>query len=126
MPPDTQALVHSIMKDEVRHRFEEAGEVDFSYGIPRVARFRVNAYLQRGSIGAALRVIPTEIRTLEQLGLPAVVRTFAEKTRGMVLVTGPTGAANHLTRRHDRHNQRERLPHNHSEDQSYPTSSSEA
>ncbi len=97
MPPDTETLVHSIMKDEVRHRFEEAGEVDFSYGIPRIARFRVNAYLQRGSVGAALRVIPTEIRTLEQLGLPAVVRGFAEKTRGMLLVTGPTGSGKSTT-----------------------------
>lgn len=96
-PADTSELVYSIMRPDIRERYEEAGEVDFSHGIAGVARFRVNAYTQRGSVGAAFRVIPTKIRSLEELGLPSVVRTFADKTRGMVLVTGPTGSGKSTT-----------------------------
>lgn len=96
-PADTSELVYSIMRPDIRERYEEAGEVDFSHGIAGVARFRVNAYTQRGSVGAAFRVIPTKIRSLEELGLPSVVRAFADKTRGMVLVTGPTGSGKSTT-----------------------------
>lgn len=96
-PADTRELMYSIMRPDILERYEAAGEVDFSYGIAGVARFRVNAYTQRGSVGAAFRVIPTEIRSLEELGLPPVVKTFAEKTRGMVLVTGPTGSGKSTT-----------------------------
>ena len=97
MPADTEALVTSLMNAEVRAKFNESGEMDFSHGLPRIARFRVNAYMQRGSVGGAFRVIPTEIRSPEELGLPDAVRGFAEKTRGMVLVTGPTGSGKSTT-----------------------------
>ncbi len=96
-PADTREMMYSIMKPDIRERYEAAGEVDFSHGMPGVARFRVNAYTQRGSVGAAFRVIPTRIRSLEELGLPPVVKTFADKTRGMVLVTGPTGSGKSTT-----------------------------
>ncbi len=94
---DTREMMYSIMKPEVEARYEELGEVDFSHGIPGVARFRVNAYTQRSSVGGAFRVIPTKIRSLEELGLPPIIRTFADRARGMVLVTGPTGSGKSTT-----------------------------
>lgn len=97
LPADSAEMVLAMMNPKVRETFDTLGEVDFSYGMPKVARFRVNAYTQRGSIGAAARVIPTKIRSLDELGLPAVVRTFADKPRGMVLVTGPTGSGKSTT-----------------------------
>lgn len=97
MPPDTEALVTGLMNPEVLARFDRDGEVDFSYGITGVARFRVNAYRQRESVGAAFRVIPTAIRSLEELGLPRSVGELADKARGMVLVTGPTGSGKSTT-----------------------------
>ncbi|MDD4337708.1 MAG: type IV pilus twitching motility protein PilT [Firmicutes bacterium] len=96
-PADTREMMYSIMTPDIRDRYEEEGEVDFSHGIPGVARFRVNAYTQRGSVGGAFRVIPTKLRSLAELGLPPVVKSFAEKTRGIVLVTGPTGSGKSTT-----------------------------
>ena len=90
-PADTREMMYSIMKPEVEARYVELGEVDFSHGIPGVARFRVNAYTQRSSVGGAFRVIPTKIRSLEDHGLPPIIRTFAGSAWGMVLVSGPTG-----------------------------------
>ena len=72
--------------------FEEDGEADFSYEIPDVSRFRVNAFRQRGTISIVCRAIPFEIRSIEDLGLPDVVRTLAEEQRGIILVTGTTGS----------------------------------
>jgi twitching motility protein PilT len=94
---DTREIVYSIMTDVQRQQFEMARQVDFSYSVPRTARMRINAYLQRGAVSAALRVIPSEIKSLEQLGMPTVVREMASLPRGIVLVTGPTGSGKSTT-----------------------------
>ena len=94
---DTREIVYSIMSDVQRQHFETAKQVDFSYSVPRTARMRVNAYLQRGAVSAAFRVIPSKIDSLDQLGMPAVVRSMAALPRGLVLVTGPTGSGKSTT-----------------------------
>jgi twitching motility protein PilT len=91
-PQDTREIVYSILNDAQRKRFENNLQLDFAYAIPGLARFRVNCFFQRGSISAALRLIPTDILPLDQLGLPAVLEEFTRKPRGFVLVTGPTGS----------------------------------
>src|SRR5215831_2135864 len=77
--------------------FELNRQLDFSYSLPGLARFRVNVYFQRESIGAAFRLIPTELKTLEELGIPESLHVLAEKPRGLVLVTGPTGSGKSTT-----------------------------
>jgi twitching motility protein PilT len=94
---DTREIVYSIMSDGQRQQFENLRQVDFSYSVPRTARMRVNAYLQRGAVSAALRIIPSKIESLDQLGMPAVVRSMAAMPRGIVLVTGPTGSGKTTT-----------------------------
>ena len=94
---DTREIAYSIMSDVQRQQFENARQVDFSYSVPRTARMRVNAYLQRGAVSAALRVIPSEIKSLEALGMPEIVREMASLPRGIVLVTGPTGSGKSTT-----------------------------
>ena len=94
---DTRQLVYSIMSDEQRKDLETDLECDFAYSVPGKARFRVNAYFQRGSVGAAFRLIPLEIRTIRELGLPLVLEHLAVKPRGLVLVTGPTGSGKSTT-----------------------------
>jgi twitching motility protein PilT len=89
---DTREIIYSILGNDQRQRLETDWQLDFAYSIPTLARFRVNAYYQRSAIGAAFRLIPMELRTLEQLGLPPVVHEMARKPRGFVLVTGPTGS----------------------------------
>jgi twitching motility protein PilT len=89
---ETREIVYSILNNDQRQRLETDWQIDFAYAIPGHARFRVNAYFQRGSIGAAFRLIPAEILSIEQLGLPAVTHDFCTKPRGIVLVTGPTGS----------------------------------
>jgi twitching motility protein PilT len=89
---DTRELVYSILNNDQRKRLETDWQVDFSYSVPNLARYRVNAYIQRASIGAAFRLIPSKIKTIEELGLPSVLHEFAKKPRGFVLVTGPTGS----------------------------------
>jgi twitching motility protein PilT len=91
-PQDTQEVVYSILNDDQRTRFERDLQIDFAYAIPNVGRFRVNAYRQRFAVGAAFRLIPTQIPPLETLGLPPVVGELVSKPRGLVLVTGPTGS----------------------------------
>jgi twitching motility protein PilT len=91
-PTDTREIVYSILTNDQRQRLETDWQIDFAYAIPNVARFRVNAYFQRGAIGAAFRLIPAEIKSIEDLGLPAVCHELAHKPRGFVLVTGPTGS----------------------------------
>ena len=91
-PADTRELVYAILNNSQRQRLETDWQFDFAYSVPGVGRFRVNAYYQRATIGAAFRLIPTETVPIETLGLPSVVRTFASKPRGLVLVTGPTGS----------------------------------
>jgi twitching motility protein PilT len=89
---DTRDIVYSILNSDQRKRFENNLQIDLAYAIPGVARFRVNCYFQRGAISAAFRHIPTEIASLESLGLPQVMEDFTRKPRGFVLVTGPTGS----------------------------------
>ena len=94
---DTREIVYSILTNDQRKRLESDWQIDFSYSVPGRARFRVNAYFQRASIGAALRLIPTSMPALEQLGLPPVLLDFTKKPRGLVLVTGPTGSGKSTT-----------------------------
>ncbi len=89
---DTRDIVYSILSNDQRKRLEEDWQVDFSYSVPRYGRFRVNAYMQRASVGAAFRLIPSEIKSVDQLGLPTVIHEMVKKPRGFVLVTGPTGS----------------------------------
>ena len=88
----TREIVYSILNDDQRKHFENDLQLDFAYAIPNVARFRVNCFFQRGAISAAFRHIPQNIKTLPELGLPAVLEDFTRKPRGFVLVTGPTGS----------------------------------
>jgi twitching motility protein PilT len=94
---DTRDIVYSILSDAQRQQFETMRQVDFSYSVPRTARFRVNAYVQRGAVAAALRLIPDRIRSLEELGMPSAVGEMATRPRGIVLVTGPTGSGKSTT-----------------------------
>ncbi len=94
---DTEALARSMLSPATWARFEAEQELDFAHTVPGLSRFRVNLYRQRGSVGAALRVIPHEIRSLESLGLPPAVTAFAQLHRGLVLVTGPTGSGKSTT-----------------------------
>jgi twitching motility protein PilT len=91
-PTDTRELVYGILNNDQRQRLETDWQLDFAYAVPKVARFRVNAYMQRSAIGAALRLIPSQIVPIDDLGLPPVVHEFCKKPRGLVLVTGPTGS----------------------------------
>jgi twitching motility protein PilT len=93
----TAALVRAAVDDEQWSHFEREHELDFAYSIPEVSRFRVNLYIQRGSCGAAFRMIPHHIRPLEELGVPESVARFAQLPRGLVLVTGPTGSGKTTT-----------------------------
>ena len=119
MPPltaaDTKALAYSVLTDAQKHRFEENLELDFSFGLKNLARFRGNLFHQRGAVGAVFRTIPWEIKSFDALGLPAVVRGLCDKPRGLVLVTGPTGFGQvHDARRHARQDQqRARRAHDH-------------
>lgn len=96
-PEVIQRVMYAMLTQQQRERFEESLELDFSYALPEVARFRVNLYRQRGALGAAFRIIPYEIRSLEQLGMPPVLANFAALPRGFVLVTGPTGSGKSTT-----------------------------
>src|SRR5918911_386048 len=91
-PSETKQLAYSVLTDAQKHRFEETLELDFSFGLKGLARFRGNLFNQRGAVGAVYRVIPEKIRSFGELGLPPVLATLAEKPRGLVLVTGPTGS----------------------------------
>jgi twitching motility protein PilT len=93
----TRELIYDILSNDQRQRLENDWELDFSYSLPRTARFRVNVYFQRGSLGAAFRAIPSEIKSLSELGLPRAVEDMTEKPRGLVLVTGPTGSGKSTT-----------------------------
>ena len=95
--PETKALCYSVLTDAQKKRFEETLELDFSFGIKGLARFRCNMFNQRGAVGAVYRVIPERIRTFQELNLPQVLSTLAERPRGLVLVTGPTGSGKSTT-----------------------------
>jgi twitching motility protein PilT len=96
-PAETQQLVYSVLTDAQKKRFEETSELDFSFGIRGLARFRCNVFNQRGAVAAVYRLIPERIRNFEELGLPAVLAQMAERPRGLVLVTGPTGSGKSTT-----------------------------
>jgi twitching motility protein PilT len=96
-PSDTKQLAYSALTDAQKKRFEETQELDFSFGIQGLARFRCNLFQQRGAIGAVYRLIPEKIRAFQELGLPPVLATLAEKPRGLILVTGPTGSGKSTT-----------------------------
>ncbi|MEM7481378.1 MAG: type IV pilus twitching motility protein PilT [Acidobacteriota bacterium] len=96
-PTETKQMAYSILTDNQKHRLEEDLEIDFSFGIKGLARFRANVFHQRGAIAAAFRRIPYEIRSFRELGLPTVVEKLCEKPRGLVLVTGPTGSGKTTT-----------------------------
>jgi twitching motility protein PilT len=91
-PNVTQRMMYDILSDENIHKFESTLELDFSYALPRRARFRVNMYRDRGTVGAAFRLIPQKIPTVQDLNLPPVLERITDKPRGLVLVTGPTGS----------------------------------
>ncbi|HVG30172.1 MAG TPA: type IV pilus twitching motility protein PilT [Pyrinomonadaceae bacterium] len=94
---DTKQLAYSVLTDAQKHRFEESLELDFSFGVRGLSRFRANLFNQRGAVGAVFRAIPYEIKSFETLGLPAVVSKLCDKPRGLILVTGPTGSGKSTT-----------------------------
>jgi len=96
-PADTKQLVYSVLTDSQKKRYEESNELDFSFGIRGLARFRCNVFTQRGAVGGVYRVIPEKIRSLQDLNLPPVLGNLAERPRGLVLVTGPTGSGKSTT-----------------------------
>jgi twitching motility protein PilT len=101
LPPlnaaETKQIVYSVLTDNQKHRFEENLELDFSFGVKGLSRFRANVFNQRGAVAAAFRTIPWEIRTFKELGLPEIVQNISDKPRGLVLVTGPTGSGKSTT-----------------------------
>ena len=96
-PAETKQLAYSILTDSQKHRFEENLELDFSFGIKNIARFRGNLFNQRGATAGVFRVIPFEIKSFDQLKLPPILRKLCEKPRGLILVTGPTGSGKSTT-----------------------------
>lgn len=94
---DTKQLCYSLLTESQRHRFEEQSELDFSFGIRGLSRFRGNLFLQRGAVGGAFRLIPYQVRSLAELGLPPIVNELTKLPRGLVLVTGPTGSGKSTT-----------------------------
>src|SRR5688500_12644246 len=96
-PAETKALAYSVLTDQQKKRFEEALELDFSFGIRGIARFRCNVFNQRGAVAAVYRVIPEVIKGFAELGLPQVLANLADRPRGLVLVTGPTGPGKSTT-----------------------------
>ncbi len=96
-PAETKQLAYSVLTDAQKHRLEESLELDFSFGMKGLARFRGNVFHQRGAVGAVFRIIPVEIRGFEDLELPPVVARLCERPRGLILVTGPTGSGKSTT-----------------------------
>ena len=101
LPPlsasETKQVIYSVLTDSQKHRFEEDLELDLSFGVKGLARFRANVFYQRGAVCAAFRTIPWEIKGFKELGLPSVVDSMCDKPRGLVLVTGPTGSGKSTT-----------------------------
>jgi twitching motility protein PilT len=96
-PQDTQRLAYSVLNEGQKQKFEEENELDLSFGIQGLARFRCNVYRQRGAVASAIRVIPIKIRGFNELGLPPIVEQLAERPKGLILVTGPTGSGKSTT-----------------------------
>lgn len=97
LPPDTEAVISTMMSEKRLQQFEELGEIDFSYSIPQIGRYRVNVFHQRGSMAASIRLVSTKIPLPEELGIPKSVVDLYQKKRGLVLVTGPTGSGKSTT-----------------------------
>ena len=101
MPPlttvETKQLAYSVLNDNQKHRFEESLEIDFSFGMKNLARFRANVFMQRGSVAAVFRNTPYAIKGFNELGLPSIISRICDKPRGLVLVTGPTGCGKSTT-----------------------------
>ncbi len=96
-PSDTKRLAYSVLTDAQKHRFEENLELDFSFGLKGMSRFRANLFNQKGAVGAVFRAIPYEIKSFDALGLPPVIGDMCKKPRGLILVTGPTGSGKSTT-----------------------------
>jgi len=96
-PKDTLSLAYSVLTENQKKRFETDNELDFSFGIQNLARFRGNCFKQRGCVSLVIRQIPFTVRTFDELGLPPIVAKLADKPRGLVLVTGPTGSGKSTT-----------------------------
>src|SRR3954451_3107084 len=96
-PAETKSLAYSVLTDAQKKRFEESMELDFSFGIRGLARFRCNVFSQRGAVAAVYRLIPEQIKSFAELQLPEVIGTLSERPRGLVLVTGPTGSGKSTT-----------------------------
>ncbi len=96
-PADAKRLCYSVLTEAQKHRFEEENELDLSFGVKDLSRFRANIFMQRGSVAGAFRSIPFKVFSFEELGLPPVVHEIASKPRGLVLVTGPTGSGKSTT-----------------------------
>ncbi len=101
MPPltgiDTKRMCYSVLTDAQKHRFEEENELDFSFGLKGLSRFRGNLFVQRGTVAGVFRAIPFKIKSFQELGLPSIVEEITKKPRGLVLVTGPTGSGKSTT-----------------------------
>ncbi|NMO22962.1 PilT/PilU family type 4a pilus ATPase [Pyxidicoccus fallax] len=96
-PVQTKQLCYSILTDAQKHKFEEDNELDLSFGVKGLSRFRANIFMQRGAVAGAFRTIPFKILTFQELGLPPVVAELVKKPRGLILVTGPTGSGKSTT-----------------------------
>jgi twitching motility protein PilT len=96
-PKDTLQLAYSVLTENQKKRFETDDELDFSFGIQNLARFRANVFKQRGCVAMVIRMIPFNVRTFQELGLPPVIAKLAERPRGLILVTGPTGSGKSTT-----------------------------
>jgi twitching motility protein PilT len=96
-PPETKKIAYSLLTDAQKHLFEEDKELDFSFGVKGLSRFRANVFQTRGSVGVAIRTIPFEILTFESLNLPKVVEDLNKRPKGLILVTGPTGSGKSTT-----------------------------
>ena len=96
-PEDTRDLLYRVLSTEQQKRLEIDRQIDFSYSVPGIARFRVNVYFQRDSLAAAFRLVPQLIKSAQDLGLPEVLLQLAREPRGLVLVTGPTGSGKSTT-----------------------------
>ncbi|MFP8879659.1 MAG: type IV pilus twitching motility protein PilT, partial [Myxococcota bacterium] len=96
-PQETKKLCYSILTDSQKHKFEEENELDLSFDVQNLSRFRANVFVQRGNVAGAFRAIPFKILSFEELGLPPIVSELAKKPRGLILVTGPTGSGKSTT-----------------------------
>jgi len=94
---DTQQICYSFLTESQKHKFEQNNELDLSFGVKNLSRFRANVFMQRGAVAGAFRVIPMKIHSFTELGLPPIAGELAKKARGMVLVTGPTGSGKSTT-----------------------------